>query len=90
MGAYFYELWDEHEYDSWEAAIDDFVQRSPERAARVPAQIDELLATIDSDQLLSRELSEMGCTFQAPEGYRLWLEAVGDRIRAANRAGADG
>ena len=25
LGAYFYELWDEHEYDSWEAAIDDFV-----------------------------------------------------------------
>ena len=30
LGAYFYELWDEHEYDSWHAAVDDFVRRSPD------------------------------------------------------------
>ena len=28
LSAYFYELWDEHEYDSWEHAVDDFVRRS--------------------------------------------------------------
>ena len=86
LGAYFYELWDEHEYDSWHAAVDDFIRRSPTRAGHVPSEIDELLATISSDDLLSRELSHMGCSYDPAEGYRAWLQAIRDRILSADQA----
>ena len=83
LSAYFYELWDEHEYDSWEHAVDDFVRRSPERAARVPIQIDDLLAASRSDDILSRAMVALGCCYAPAEGDRLWLLAVRDRLGEA-------
>ena len=39
ISAYFYELWDQYEYASWQEAVDDFVRRSPERARAFPTRL---------------------------------------------------
>lgn len=82
ISAYFYELWDRHEYPSWEAAIDDFVRRSPARARSVPDEIEGLLAEALSDEELSARLAEWGFDAEPSEGERAWLSHVGSRIRA--------
>lgn len=79
ISAYFYELWDQHEYSTWEDAVDDFVRRSPGLAAATPAEIDELLASVSDDALASR-LDEFGFDHSPREGVRKWLTAVRDRI----------
>ena len=82
ISAYFYELWDRHEYSSWEAAVDDFVRRSPDRALRVPDEIDKLLAGCKSDEELAEQLEQWGFDAQPFEGERAWLSKLSDRIRA--------
>jgi hypothetical protein len=77
--AYFYELWDQYEYSTWEDAVDDFVQRSPDLATAIPAEIDELLTSATDDALASR-LDEFGFDHTPQEGVREWLAAVRDRI----------
>ena len=79
ISAYFYELWDQYEYSAWEDAVDDFVHRSPDLAAGVPVEIDELLMTVTDDALASR-LNEFGFDDTPQEGIREWLGAVRDRI----------
>ena len=80
IGAYFYEFWDEHEYTSWEHAIDDLMARSPERSARVAAQIDALLHDSDSEEMVQGSLDAMGLAYAPPDGVSSWLAAVRDRI----------
>ena len=58
-------------------------QRSPERAARVPVQIDDLLAASRSDEMLSHAMVALGCCYAPAEGDRLWLLAVRDRLGEA-------
>jgi len=79
IGAYFYELWDQYEYSTWEEAVDDFVHRSPDLAISIPAEIDELLTSATDDALASR-LDEFGFDHNPQEGAREWLGAVRDRI----------
>lgn len=79
IAAYFYELWDQHEYSSWEEAVDDFVARSPERAASIPGEIEELVSAGDNE--LADQLAAFGLDYLPPEGHRAWLCAVSDRIR---------
>lgn len=87
ISAYFYELWDEHEYSSWQAAVDDFVRRSPERATHVPREITELLAQDPSDQELAEQLDRWGFDANPVDGTRTWLSRVKDRIEAGLAAG---
>ncbi|KRF01542.1 hypothetical protein ASG88_08780 [Nocardioides sp. Soil777] len=80
ISAYFYELWNEHEYSSWQDAVDDFVRRSPERAAIVPSEITNFLAGDRSDEDLAEQLARWGLDAQTPDGERAWLSGVRDRI----------
>lgn len=82
ISAYFYELWDRHEYASWENAVDDFVRRSPERARTVPAEIHSLLAEDLSDEELASRLVQWGFDATPVDGERTWLSHVEDRIKA--------
>ena len=79
--AYFYELWDQHEYASWQEAVDDFVRRSPERARSVPDEIDDLLAAFLDNQELSTQLAQWGFDADPADDDRAWLSRVGSRIR---------
>ena len=79
IGAYFYQLWDQFEYPTWEEAVDDFVRRSPDRAAATPAEIDELL-TSAPDNVIEDKLVGFGFDHSPPEGVRSWLAEVRDRI----------
>lgn len=79
ISAYFYELWDQYEYSTWEDAVDDFAKRSPERAADTPAEIEELLTTATDEELEAR-LTEFGFDHEPEEGVRSWLGAVRERI----------
>ncbi|WP_107764661.1 contact-dependent growth inhibition system immunity protein [Nocardioides terrigena] len=80
ISAYFYELWDEHEYSSWQEAVDDFVRRSPERARSVPHEITYLLTDVRGDEELAKQLEQWGFDAQTPNGERAWLLGVRDRI----------
>jgi hypothetical protein len=80
ISAYFYELWDQHEYASWQAAVDDFVHRSPERALKVPEEVDGLLAEDLSDEELTARLAGWGFDAKPSEGERAWLSHVKERI----------
>ncbi len=80
ISAYFYQLWDECEYSSWQEAVDDFVRRSPDRARDVPRDIAELLAGDRSDEELAEQLDQWGFDARTPNGERAWLLGVRDRI----------
>jgi CdiI immunity protein len=80
ISAYFYELWDQHEYASWQAAVDDFVHRCPERAVEVPKDVDGLLAEDVSDEELTVRLTRWGFGAKPLEGERAWLSRVKERI----------
>ena len=82
ISGYFYELWDQHEYSSWEEAVDNFVQRSPRRALRVPDEIDMLLTESVSDAALATQLAEWGFDAAPADGERAWLTQVQQRIKA--------
>lgn len=85
--AYFYEAWDEYEYDSWQAAADDFARRSPERVAGAAAALRALLDEPLTDNQLDSRLRAQGCTFVSANGDRAWLVDLLDRLRGAS-AGA--
>lgn len=82
ISAYFYELWDQHEYPSWEDAVDDFVRRSPGRALEVPGEIGRLLTEVRSDEELCARLLGWGFDAQVQGDERAWLSQVSRRIRA--------
>lgn len=81
MAAYFHQDWDD-EYGTWTEAVDDFLARSPERAATIPAAISELLGAFPQDGDLDRRLGEIGCAHDPAEGDRAWLLAVRAHIAA--------
>lgn len=80
ISAYFYQLWDEWQYSSWQDAVDDFVRRSPERARSVPQEIADFLAEDRSDEELAEQLDQWGFDADTPTGEREWLLRVRDRI----------
>ncbi|WP_107771068.1 contact-dependent growth inhibition system immunity protein [Nocardioides sediminis] len=82
ISGYFYELWDQHEYASWEDAVDDFVRRSPERARAVPSEIEGLLAEDLNDEQLGTRLVQWGFDATPVGGERIWLSQVESRIEA--------
>ena len=82
ISAYFYELWDQHEYSTWQDAVDDFVRRSPGRAPAVPDEIERLLTEVQSDEELCARLLGWGFDAQVQGDERAWLSRVSRRIRA--------
>jgi hypothetical protein len=72
IGAYFHQDWN-HVYATRHEAVADFVRRSPDRAERVPGEIDELLSSISSDEELAERLSAMGFDDAPPDGDRAFL-----------------
>lgn len=90
MSAYFHQDW-LLEYDgSWEAAVDDFVRRTPDQVTPAIAQIDAVLAEGYSNEELGRRLYELGNYRHAgdePDAYASWLSAVAARLHSP---GVDG
>ena len=74
IGAYFHQDWN-HVHATREEAVADFVRRSPERAAAVPGEIDDLLASSSDEELVTR-LHEMGFDDAPPDGDRAFLSDV--------------
>lgn len=80
IGAYFHQDWN-HVYATRQEAIADFVRRSPERAARVPQEIDELLSSTGDDEELASRLTAMGFDDAPPDGDRAFLIELRALIR---------
>ena len=59
IGVYFHQDW-KLVYATRQEAVADFEARSPDRAASVPREIDELLASIGDDEELINRLTAMG------------------------------
>jgi hypothetical protein len=72
IGAYFHQDWN-HVYATRQEAIADFVRRSPDRAARAPQEIDELLSSTGDDEELASRLCAMGFDDAPPDGDRAFL-----------------
>lgn len=84
MSAYFHQDWP-LEYPNWQAAVDDFVDRSPARAAFVPEEIGKALDHNGSEESLVATLTRLGAFIHAPSlgcTYGEWLSAVQDRVRS--------
>jgi hypothetical protein len=86
IGAYFHQDWN-HVYSTRQEAIADFVRRSPDRAARVPQEIDELLGSTGDDEELASRLSAMGFDDAPPDGDRAFLIELRTHIRRDGSAG---
>ncbi|UFN46402.1 contact-dependent growth inhibition system immunity protein [Nocardioides okcheonensis] len=89
MAAYFHQDWMDEYDDSWERAVDDFLDRSPDRAAAAAGQIDALLAEGLDPGSLGRRLNDLGNYRHAgdePDAYATWLRSVAIRLREASPA----
>ncbi|WP_114422407.1 contact-dependent growth inhibition system immunity protein [Nocardioides houyundeii] len=84
LQAYFHEDWS-HTFQTWEEILDEFLKEDSTLIARVPEEIDTLLARIGDDAELERTLMSMGLAYDPDEGDRAWLEAVRDRIVSSLR-----
>jgi hypothetical protein len=80
IAAYFHQDW-KLVYATRQEAVADFVARSPDRAASVPREIDELLASIGDDEELINRLTAMGFDDAPPDGDRLFLIDLRDSLR---------
>ena len=85
MAAYYHQDWWD-EYDgSWEAAVDDFVRREPDRVSRTIDEIDALLAASPSEDELDKALEELG-NYRTPgdgaHAYLEWMNAIRARLVA--------
>ena len=87
FSAYFYEAWDEYEYQTWEAAVDDFARRSPERVVGATNALERLLAEDVTDDELDDRLRAAGCTYASPDGDRAWLKLLLDHLRSEPAGG---
>jgi hypothetical protein len=81
IGAYFHQDWN-LVYATRYEAVADFVRRSPDRAAWVGLEIDELLNSTGSDEELTARLSAMGFDdAPSPDGDRAFLIDIRTYIR---------
>jgi hypothetical protein len=86
MGAYFHQDW-EYEADDTMGIVDLFVQGEPVLAPLLPREIDDILATYQSEaELKTLVIDDLGGYYLADwDGgtYRAWLQQIADRVRAA-------
>ncbi|TGN63877.1 hypothetical protein EXE59_07875 [Nocardioides eburneiflavus] len=85
ISAYFHQDWN-HVYATRKDAVADFVRRSPERAAMVPQEVDELLSSTDDDEELAARLSAMGFDDAPSDGERAFLIEVQAHLRREGQA----
>jgi hypothetical protein len=85
IGAYFHQDWN-LVYATRDEAVGDFVRRSPDRAAMVTREIDELLSSTGSDEELAARLSAMGFDDAPPDGDRTFLIEIRNAILRHGRA----
>jgi hypothetical protein len=85
ISAYFHQDWN-HVYATRDDAVADFVRRSPERAATVPLEIDELLSSTSDDDELAARLSAMGFDDAPSDGERAFLIEVQAHLRREGQA----
>ena len=73
------------DYKTWEAAVDAFISESSEDVPLLPAEIERVLAAVDSDEELRDYLFTLGMAYDADshEGYRAWLSEIARRVEAA-------
>jgi hypothetical protein len=88
FSAYFYEAWDEYEYQTWEAAVDDFTRRSPGRVRGAAEALEDLLSEDLTDDELDDRLRAAGCTYVSADGDRAWLRLLLDHLRSETASGA--
>lgn len=84
MKAYFHQDFDEVYGGMWET-VDAFVDDDPRNAARVLAEIPELLSLYSTDEQLEHYLDSLGCMYRFEDhdgGSRQWLLEVADRVHA--------
>lgn len=80
LSAYFHQDWN-HEHDSWQAVVDEFVADDAGTVSAIPGEIDQLLSGTHDDVELGKVLVTLGCAYDPEEGDRKWLGQVRDRIR---------
>jgi hypothetical protein len=83
IGGYLDQDWPEEYGDPW-AAVEAFVRWEPELAPFLRADVESLVANVESDQHIERRLAKFGLGFAATEAgwnsYGTWLRAVADRV----------
>ena len=86
MGAYFHQDWHDEAADV-AGVIDLYVANEEALAPLLPAEIDHVLATCDTEDELKRlVVDQLGGYYLADwDGgtYRGWLQQIADRVRAA-------
>ena len=72
------------DYKTWEAAVDAFISESSEDVPLLPAEIERVLAAVDSDEELRDYLLTLGMAYDADShgGYRGWLSEIARRVEA--------
>ncbi|MGB0102063.1 MAG: contact-dependent growth inhibition system immunity protein [Nocardioides sp.] len=86
MGAYFHQDWTLDHADEW-AVLAAFEQDEPALAQRLPAEIDRVLAKLQTESDLEHYFVRvLGADFNAAHDggtYRGWLTQIAERVRAA-------
>lgn len=83
LGAYFHQDWFD-EFADEDAAVDAFVQGEPHLSGQLQAEVEDLLGTMDEEQL-ETYLDSIGCEYLPGEatGYRGWMGQIATHLRAA-------
>ena len=85
LGAYLHQDWPIEFDDEW-AALDRFIEESPELASHLPIEIDGALGEHHAESDLRAFLVAQGCNYVPdPEegGYRGWLSEIARRVSQA-------
>lgn len=83
-GIYLNEDWP-FDYDNWEEAVDAFIGEFPQLADRLPAELDEALATHRTDAELEAFMEAQGSAYlprPADGDYRTWLTGMAAYVAA--------
>jgi hypothetical protein len=83
-GLYLHADWPEEYHDDWEA-LEAFLDLEPGLAARLPAEVEHVLARIQLEgKLVELLVTHLGCAFwpyARSVTYRQWLEGMADQVR---------
>lgn len=83
MGGYFHQDWDT--YGTEDEVVDQFMNDQHTLRQQLVPEIERVLATMSSEEELSRLVTELGCEYRPHPRYgshRAWLEAIAVRARS--------
>ncbi len=84
MGAYFHQDWADEAPD-YLGIVDLFIDDEPRLSALLPREVEALLSTDPSDDILKKYLvDELGANYRAAgDGitYRTWIQRIADHVR---------